>query len=137
MRVPRFYISQILEEVCSLFGGISKNVSAGNRKSANQKQMSDFIVVSFPVNIPDSAVLQNTTIRIDIAARNIHNGLENVERLSEMLDSVISFFPIKSSDCRFSITEPGVVLKGDDGLGFSHWLINANLQINQTDSYKY
>ena len=43
MRVSRFYISRILEEVCTLFAGISKDVSAGNRKAASQKQMADFI----------------------------------------------------------------------------------------------
>ena len=56
MRVSRFYISRILEEVCTLFAGISKDVSAGNRKAASQKQMADFIVVSMPVNVPDSNV---------------------------------------------------------------------------------
>lgn len=137
MKVSRFYISQILEEVCSLFSDVSKNVSAGNRKSASQKQMQDFIVVSLPVNVPDSNVMQDTTIRFDLAARNIQNGLENTSKLQKMLDSVISYFPIKSGSGRFSVTDPVVVLKGDDGLGFSHWLINAELRINQTDSYKY
>lgn len=137
MKVIRFYISQILEEVCSLLSDASKNVSASNRKSVNQKQMSDFIVVSLPINIPSSNIIQDTTIRFDLAARNIQNGLENTPKLQNMLDSVISYFPIKSESGRFTIISPVVVLKGDDGLGFSHWLINAELQINQTDSYKY
>ncbi len=137
MRVSRFYISRILEEVCTLFAGISKDVSAGNRKAASQKQMADFIVVSMPVNVPDSNVLQSTTLRIDLAARNKQNGLENIPRLQTMLDSVISLFPIKANNGRFCVTNPVLVLKGDDGLGFSHWLINADLKINQTDSYKY
>lgn len=137
MKVSHFYISQILEEVCTLLSEVSKNVSASNRKAASQNQMSDFIVVSLPVNIPDSNVLQSTTLRIDIAARNIQNGLEDTPKLQSMLNSIISFFPIKAKDCRFSVSNPTVVLKGDDGLGFSHWHINADLDINQTDSYKY
>ena len=71
MRVSRFYISRILEEVCTLFAGISKDVSAGNRKAASQKQMADFIVVSMPVNVPDSNVLQSTTLRIDLSLIHI------------------------------------------------------------------
>ena len=116
--------------------GISENVTAGNRKSVSQEQMDDFIVVSFPVNIPDNKVVQNTTVRFDLAARNTVNGLEDTPKLQSMLDEVIALFPIHPS-LRYTVTNPTVVLKGDDGLGFSHWLINADIQINQTDSYKY
>lgn len=136
MRVTKFYISSILEEIAGMLIGISENVTAGNRKSVSQEQMEDFIVVSFPVNIPENKVVQNTTLRIDLAARNTHNGLEDTPKLQRMLDSVIALFPIHPS-LRYTVKNPTVVLKGDDGLGFSHWLINADIQINQTDSYKY
>lgn len=136
MRVTKFYIASILEEITGMMAGISENVTAGNRKSASQEQMEDFIVVSFPANIPDSNVVQNTTLRIDLAAKNIQNGLEDTPKLQRMLDAVIALFPIHPS-LRYTVTDPTVVLKGDDGLGFSHWLINAEIQINQTDSYKY
>lgn len=135
MRVTKFYISSILEEIAGMLIGISENVTAGNRKSVSQEQMEDFIVVSFPVNIPENKVVQNTTLRIDLAARNTHNGLEDTPKLQRMLDSVIALFPIHPS-LRYTVKNPTVVL-GDDGLGFSHWLINADIQINQTDSYKY
>ena len=136
MRVTKFYIASILAEITGLLAGISNNVSANSRKSASQDQMKDFIVVSFPTSIPDSKVVQNTILRIDLAARNIHNGLEDTLRLQRMLDDVIALFPIHPSR-RYTVSNPTVVLKGDDGLGFSHWLINADIQINQTDSYKY
>lgn len=136
MRVTKFYISSILEEIAGMLIGISENVTAGNRKSVSQEQMEDFIVVSFPVNIPENKVVQNTTLRIDLAARNTVNGLEDTTKLQSMLDVVITLFPIHPS-LRYTVTNPTVVLKGDDGLGFSHWLINADIQINQTDSYKY
>lgn len=135
-RVTKFYIAQILEELCEMLSDISKNVFAGSRPSAKQKQMQDFIVVSFPVNIPDNKVVQASTLRIDLAARNGVNGLEDTPRLQEMLDGVSALFPIHPS-LRYSITNPTLVLKGDDGLGFSHWLLNADILINHTDSYKY
>ena len=136
MRVTKFYISQILKELCGILSGISEHVTASNRPSAKQKQMKDFIVVSFPTNIPDSKVVQATTLRIDLAARNTVNGLENTPRLQEMLDGATSLFPIHPS-MRYTVSNPTLVLKGDDGLGFSHWLINADILINHTDSYKY
>ena len=136
MRVTKFYISSILEEIAGMLIGISENVTAGNRKSVSQEQMEDFIVVSFPVNIPENKVVQNTTLRIDLAARNTVNGLENTPRLQEMLDGVTALFPIHPS-MRYTVSNPTLVLKGDDGLGFSHWLINADILINHTDSYKY
>ncbi len=135
MRVDKFYIAQVLKDVCNALSGISENISADNRKTTSQKQMKDFIVVSLPTNIPSSKVFQNTTLRIDIAARNIHNGLEDTERLQKMLDNVMSKFPLSYK--RFSAFRPTLVLKGDDGIGFSHWLINSVLTINMTDSYKY
>lgn len=136
MRVTKFYISQILEELCTLLSGISKTVTASGRKAVSQKQMQDFIVVSFPTNIPENKVVQATTLRIDLAARNIANGLENTRRLQAMLDEVSALFPIHPSR-RYTVSNPVLVLKGDDGLGFSHWLINADILINQTDSYQY
>ena len=136
MRVTKFYIAQILKELCGILSGTSENVTASNRPSAKQKQMKDFIVVSFPTNIPDSKVVQATTLRIDLAARNTVNGLENTPRLQEMLDGVTALFPIHPS-MRYTVSNPTLVLKGDDGLGFSHWLINADILINHTDSYKY
>lgn len=136
MRVTKFYIAQILKELCGILSGISENVTASNRPSAKQKQMKDFIVVSFPTNIPDSKVVQATTLRIDLAARNTVNGLENTLRLQAMLEGVTSLFPIHPS-MRYTVSNPTLVLKGDDGLGFSHWLINADILINHTDSYKY
>lgn len=135
MRVDKFYVSQVLEDVCGALSGISENISANSRKTASQKQMKDFIVVSLPTNIPGNKVFQNTTLRIDIAAKNIHNGLEDTERLQKMLDNVMSKFPLSYK--RFSAFRPTLVLKGDDGIGFSHWLINSVLTINMTDSYKY
>ena len=136
MRVTKFYIAQILKELCGMLSGISESVTASNRPSAKQKQMKDFIVVSFPTNIPDSKVVQATTLRIDLAARNTVNGLENTPRLQEMLDGVTALFPVHPS-MRYTVSNPTLVLKGDDGLGFSHWLINADILINHTDSYKY
>ena len=37
---------------------------------------------------------------------------------------------------RFSAVRPLLVLKGDDGLGFTIWNIQAKLIVNTTDSYE-
>ena len=136
MRITRFYISSILEEVIGLLSGISGNVTANTRKAVSGEQMDDFIVVSFPTGIPENKAVQDTTIRFDLAARNTVNGLEDTPRLQDMLDGLMSLFPICPSR-RYSITNPAVALKGDDGVGFSHWLVNADIRINHTDSYEY
>ena len=51
--VTKYYISEVLEEVCQRLGGISEHVFPEHRPAAAGKQMDDFIVVSLPVSIED------------------------------------------------------------------------------------
>ena len=130
--VTKYYISEVLEEVCQRLGGISMKSSICS--AAAGKQMDDFIVVSLPVSIEDQNAYQKTTLRIEIAVRNRSQGVAHTKKLQEMLDGVAGKFPIVTE--RFSAFQPLLVLKGDDGLGFTIWNIQAKLIVNTTDSYE-
>lgn len=135
MHDTKFYIAEILQSVCECFKGVSENVFPEHRPAATQEQMEDLIVVSLPVSIDDQNVWQKSRIQIELLARNRANGVSNTNRLQEMLNGVSGKFPIVSD--RYSITSPIVALKGDDGLGFTIWNVQAKLVVNTTDSYKY
>lgn len=47
--VTRYYISDILKDVCANVTDVSRNVFPEHRP-ATQKQMEDMVVVSFPVD---------------------------------------------------------------------------------------
>ena len=128
--VRKYYISEVLEEVCQRLGGISEHVFPEHRPAAAGKQMDDFI----PVSIEDQNAYQKTTLRIEIAVRNRSQGVAHTKKLQEMLDGVAGKFPIVTE--RFSAFQPLLVLKGDDGLGFTIWNIQAKLIVNTTDSYE-
>ena len=86
--VTKYYISEVLEEVCQRLGGISEHVFPEHRPAAAGKQMDDFIVVSLPVSIEDQNAYQKTTLRIEIAVRNRSQGVAHTKKLQEMLDGV-------------------------------------------------
>ena len=133
--VTRYYISEILENVCTDVTDVSNNVFPEHRPSATQKQMEDMVVVSLPVAFNENNVCQTTTIRFELMARNRANGMAYTKRLQGMLDVLMEKFPITEE--RYSITKPYVALKGDDGLGFTVWNVQATLMVNTTDSYQY
>ena len=134
MMSNRYYIGECLETVCGLMADVSQNVFAGHRPGAVGEQIKDFVVISLPVTIYNKNVQQLTTIRIEIATRNKATGIANIARLQEMLDALMAKFPIVER--RFSVTSPNLVLKGNDGLGFTLWNVQAKLLVNTTDSYK-
>ena len=131
--VTRYYISDILEEICANVTDVSENVFPEHRPSATQKQMDDMVVVSFPVSWNDQNAYQSTTMRFELIARNRANGMAYTKRLQEMTDTLMGKFPMTSA--RYSVTKPRMVMKGDDGLGFTIWFVQANLIVNTTDSY--
>lgn len=137
MRIEKFYIADVLKDLQERIIGVSANVFCGHRPSATQTPMENFIVISFPARSGHQKVQHSTIVRFDIAAGNILNGLENTPVLQAMLDSLVGIFPIVGLDGRYSVASPMVVMSGDDGLGFTHWLVNADIKINKTDSYRY
>lgn len=131
--MTKYYINDILEEICANVTDVSRNVFPEHRPTATQKQMEDMVVVSLPVSWEDQNAYQKTTIRFELIARNRANGLAYTKRLQEMTDALISKFTMKGY--RYSITKPRMVMKGDDGLGFTIWFVQANLIVNTTDNY--
>ena len=131
----KYYISEILEDTCDIIKRVSVHVYPEHRPTATPKQMKDLVVVSIPSSISDKHVCQKSIIRIELIARNLSTGVAYTKRLQEMLNTLVELFPIVRK--RFSITSPYLALKGDDGLGFTVWNVQAKLIVNTTDSYKY
>lgn len=132
--ILKYYVADVLEEVCTRMGNVSENVFPETRPSATQRQMQDFVVVSLPVEIENQNAWQRGVLRIELYVRTRSNGVSNTGKLQELLDAVTAEFPIVTK--RFSATAPRLVLKGSDKLGFTVWNIQSKLIINTTDSYE-
>ncbi len=132
--IQKYYVSDILKEVCSMMGGITKNVFPDHRPSAKGEQMDELIVVSIPSELQEQNAWQKGILRIELIARDKGNGYANIVRLDKMLKAVTEKFPITTE--RFSVTSPRLIMKGDDGLGFTIWNIQTKLIVNTTDSYQ-
>lgn len=133
MRVEKFYLVEIMADLNKRLEGKSDKILFGFRQKVSPDRLNDFITVIIPRL--DGRVQQSGSATIDIACRNKANGMENVPRLQELADSVTSLFPITGK--RYALTSPSIVLKGEDGTGFSHWLVMARLKVNVTDSHIY
>lgn len=133
--VQRYYINEILKEVCQRMGDITGTVFPDHRPSAKNEQMKEMIVVSVPQELLDENAWQRGVLRIELMVKDQSNGYTDMNRLNAMLNVAIGKFPIVTD--RFSATRPRLLLKGSDGLGFTVWLIQAKLIINTTDSYVY
>ena len=131
----KFYIGECLQVICGLLTDVSENVFSDHRPEAKGKQMQDMVVVSLPVTVNDNNVQQDTVIRFELMARNKSTGIANITRLQQMLDTLTAKFPIVSG--RYSFVSPTAVLKGNDGLGYTVWNVQARLIINTTDNYNF
>lgn len=131
----KFYIGECLQVICGLLTDVSENVFSDHRPEAKGKQMQDMVVVSLPVTVNDNNVQQDTVIRFELMARNKSTGIANITRLQQMLDTLTAKFPIVSG--RYSFVSPTFVLKGNDGLGYTVWNVQARLIINTTDNYNF
>lgn len=133
--ITKHYISKILKDMCKRLSDVAERVFPEHRPSALSKQTDNMIVVSLPIAIDDQNAWQKTTMRIEIFVRNRSSGISPTRELEQILNAVLEKFPIVSE--RYSVTNPKIVLKGDDGLGFTVWNIQAKLLVNTTDSYSY
>ncbi|EJW95615.1 hypothetical protein EVA_16297 [gut metagenome] len=95
--------------------------------------MGELIVVSIPGEIDEQYAWQRCYLNVELMVRNKAKGLADMTKLEGMLNAVNEIFPMVTK--RFSATSPRLLLKGDDGLGFTRWMIRARLVINTTDSY--
>lgn len=144
MKEVRHYVAQVLCDLCtkefsdicrkrrSKEGGYIPNVFAGGRPSAGP-ELDEFLVIRTSSNIGDHWVYQQASLYVQIYVRNLENGLRNIMRLQELEDNVIGKFPIVTK--RYSVKNPSLQIGGDDELGFSVWLVRANLQFNTTDRF--
>lgn len=133
MKKKKYHIGECLETICGMLADVSENIYPDHRPEAKGKLMNDMVVVSLPVNIADNNVQLDTTIRFELIVKNKATGIANISRLQEMLDALSVKFPIVQD--RFSVVSPYVALKGNDGLGFTIWNVQARLIINTTDNY--
>lgn len=133
MKKKKYHIGECLETICGMLADVSGNIYPDHRPEAKGKLMNDMVVVSLPVNIADNNVQLDTTIRFELIVKNKATGIANISRLQEMLDALSVKFPIVQD--RFSVVSPYVALKGNDGLGFTIWNVQARLIINTTDNY--
>lgn len=113
----------------------SAHVFTPNRPNSIHPRMDDFIVVSLPDVIKDRGAVQQSTIDIELFARNKAGGLQDVPHLDKMLSSVLELFPFVYG--RFSLTRPSLKLQDDDGTDFGVWLLQARVLTNMTDQYKF
>ena len=144
MKEVKHYVALVLSELCTKnFKDVCKkrrdakgkylpNVFAGNRPSAGP-ELDEFLVIRTSSNFGDHNVYQQASVYVQIYVRNLENGLQNIMRLQELEDKVIEKFPIITE--RYVVKNPALQLSGDDELGFSVWLVRANLQINTTDRF--
>lgn len=111
---------------------VCENVFTGDRPAAVPKQMEEFIVVSIPGTL-ESTVCGGgygnvpTYCNIEIYVRLKKGGSEDIPRMNSICRSLLEMFPI--SDNAIKATRPRLMLKGNDGLGFSASLIRAELLI--------
>lgn len=131
--IQKYHISEVLKEVCNRMKPITGAVFPDHRPSAVNEQMSEMIVVSVPGELDEQHAWQKGYLRIEIMVRNKAKGIADMQKLDKMLNAVAETFPVVTK--RFSATSPRLLLKGDDGLGFTRWMIRARLVINTTDSY--
>lgn len=131
----KFYIGECLQVICGLLTDVSENVFPSHRPEAKGKQMQDMVVVSLPVTVNDNNVQQDTVARFELMAKNKSTGIANIARLQEMLDALTAKFPIVSG--RYSLASPTVVMKGNDGFGYTVWNVQSRLIINTTDNYNF
>ena len=137
MKPIKYYIVEILQSLCGKVDdlGICDSVYAEHRPTGHGEQSDRMVVVSIPTQIVDNSAYQRAGINIHIIARNRDGGISATDELQAMLDGIIGLFPI--TERRYTVTSPNLIFKGDDELGFTVWVVNANLVINTTDRLIY
>lgn len=133
MKQVRYYIKDILEMLCVKLSDakVGACTYAEHRPIGIGEQKDSISVVSLPAEIQNQGAYQNTEVRFDLIVRNRDGGISATDELQEMLDNLLGLFPIVEE--RYSITSPRLLFKGDDGNGFTVWVVQAHMVINTTD----
>lgn len=135
MKKIKFYIKDVLEVLCNKLAdaSVGERTYAEHRPNGIGEQLKSMSVVSLPSEIVDNGAYQSTQVYFQLLSRNRDGGISSTDILQSMLDNLLNLFPIKEG--RFTLTSPRIVLNGDDGNGFTVWLVQASLVINTTDRY--
>lgn len=127
-----FKVGKALQSLYGLGELISNNVFTGNRPQATPQQMEDFVVVSIPSRLESSTYgggygVTQSYCNIEIYVRLKKSGVENIGKMDEILGELLDCFPY--NDDTIQLSRPTVMLRGNDGLGFSAVLVRAELVI--------
>lgn len=127
-----FKVKDALQSLYGLGKLISDYVFTGNRPQATPEQMKDFVVVSIPTRLESSTYgggygVTSGYCNIEIYVKLKKSGMEDVNRMASMIEDVLEMFPYK--DETIQLSRPQIMLRGNDGLGFSATLIRAEIVI--------
>lgn len=127
-----FKVKDALQSLYGLGKLASDYVFTGNRPQATPEQMADFVVVSIPSRIAPSTCgsgfgMMRGYCNIEIYVKLKKSGMEDVNKMAQMIDEVLEMIPYQ--DDAVQVLRPQVMLRGNDGLGFSATLIRAELLI--------
>lgn len=115
---------EILQSLYTALSGISK-VYTSSRPSSVKEPLNDFIVVDLTGTMKDWNAYQDATLRIDLFKKEKQDGLEDVNGLETMKNSVFSLFPIVTE--KFTAISPRLVAGGSDDKGYHYLMIFANI----------
>lgn len=127
-----FKVRDALQSLYGLGKLISEHVFTGNRPQATPEQMQDFVVVSIPSRLEASTYgggygVTSGYCNIEVYVKLKKSGLEDVNKMDGMVVDILDILPYK--DEVIQLSRPQVMLRGNDGLGFSAVLIRAELVI--------
>lgn len=97
----------------------------------------EMVCVFIPEEASDKGVCINSTLSFQIFVKNRAKGIPNLTRLDALLNDILELFPIGSAGHRFSASNPRLTFKGNDGLGYTCWMVEAKLIVNTTDKFDY
>lgn len=130
--IEDFNVGKVLQSLYGLGAQICNNVYTGNRPQATPEQMKEFIVVSVPGRLESSTYgggygTTQTYCNVEVFVKLKKSGHEDLVKLDNLLGSLISRFPYK--DDIIQLTNPKIMLRGNDGLGFSAALVRTELLV--------
>lgn len=127
-----FKVKDALQSLYGLGKLISDYVFTGNRPQATPEQMNEFVVVSIPGRLESSTYgggygVTSGYCNIEVYVKLKKSGMEDVSKMDEMLGDLLDIMPY--NDDIVQLSRPQIMLRGNDGLGFSAALVRTELLI--------
>jgi hypothetical protein len=114
----------ILQSLYTKLSGIA-SVYIPNRPASTPVGLSKFIVVDLPGTMRDQNAYQDASLRLDLFQKEFAGGIEDVNGLDALYQSVIALFPIVTD--KFTAISPRLVAGGSDEKGYHYLMIYANI----------